>query len=135
MLTSFVHSITDDEGNAWQTPQSDDQDPQVRSQYIRDVFFPRVYDKEELLIRVVLSIDSARVSGHPDDLPSQIPDLRAVQVRLCRRCRLLGNRTRSLLMVEGYFWDTVIFRLERGGYFGHDHWHLVIFSGHKVAQQ
>lgn len=32
MLTSFLHSITDDEGNAWQTPQSDDQDPQVSLQ-------------------------------------------------------------------------------------------------------
>lgn len=38
MLTSFLHSITDDEGNAWQTPQSDEQDPQVRLQYVEMCF-------------------------------------------------------------------------------------------------
>lgn len=35
----LVHSITDDVGNAWQTPQSDDQDPQVRLQYLLMFFF------------------------------------------------------------------------------------------------
>lgn len=34
ILTSLLQSITDDEGNAWQTPQSDDQDPQVRLPYL-----------------------------------------------------------------------------------------------------
>lgn len=35
----LLHSITDDVGNAWQTPQSDDQDPQVRLQYLLRFFF------------------------------------------------------------------------------------------------
>lgn len=101
MLTSFVHSITDDEGNAWQTPQSDDQDPQVSLQYMKMGFSASLRKKFANPCRYF--IDPARVPGHSVDLPSQVPDLCAVQVRLCRRCRLLGKGIRRLLMVEGDF--------------------------------
>lgn len=65
-------------------PESDDQDPQVRpSQFLtqpphpRDSFLGNIADELDYFI------DPAPLPGHNDAVSSQVPDLCAVQVRLC----------------------------------------------------